>query len=132
MSARRLPHRSGDRHQARGRTSIGVRYLEIADLLAEEDGPSINVCIGLAVLAGIAAGDAICLVATGQRSTGSDHQSAADLLSGVDRALGRRLRELIEIKSRSHYGHHVLTPSDRTRALRAAATLVHAARERVD
>ena len=40
-----------------------------------------NVCVGLAVLAGIAAGDAICLSATGERYAGTDHPADADLVT---------------------------------------------------
>lgn len=45
-----------------------MRYLEVAELAAAEEGAGANnVVVGIAVLAGIAASDAICLVATGSR-----------------------------------------------------------------
>lgn len=103
----------------------------VADVVAVEDGAAINVAVGLAVLAGIAAGDAICISATGERYSGSDHSAAAELLSRVDAKLGKRLRQLIDLKPGSHYGDTLLSAQDRIVALRAAATLVAAAMERV-
>jgi len=117
--------------QARSRRQIAQKYLEVADVVAVEDGAAINVAVGLAVLAGIAAGDAICISATGERYSGSDHSAAAELLSRVDAKLGKRLRQLIDLKPGSHYGDRLLSAQDRSIALRAAAALVAAALERV-
>jgi len=83
----------------------------------------------VAVLAGIAAGDAICSSASGERYSGEDHVAAAMLLGRSDEAAGRHLRKLISFKPDSHYGDHLLT-TDRTAALRAARALVHNARDR--
>jgi len=127
MSAKKLVTRPGDRQEARARRKLAQKYLEVADLIASEDGTAINVCIGLAVLAGIAAGDAVCLSAIGARYSGSDHAAAADLLDSVDAALGKRLRQLVGLKPGSHYGGTLLTAEDRKTALRAATTLVEAA-----
>lgn len=70
------------------RARVAAKYLEVAELVAtEEQGEAINVCIGLCVLGGIAAGDAICLIATGERYSGLDHAAAADLLERVQHPL---------------------------------------------
>ena len=86
--------------------------------------------VALAVLAGIAAGDAICIAATGERYSGPDHAAAADLLARVDTILGRKLRDLVDLKPGSHYGQTLLSVDSRTKALRAAKALVDAAVER--
>lgn len=99
-------------------------------MASEDDGASINACIGNAVLAGIAACDAICVAAIGERYAGQDHTAAAELLGRVDRELGKRLRDLVELKYTSHYGDHLLRPSERDMALRRASALVEAARSR--
>lgn len=127
MSAEKLVTRPGDRHEARARRQLAQKYREVAELVATEDGAAINVCVGLAVLAGIAAADAICLIAIGARYSGSDHAAAADLLASVDTALGKHLRQLVSLKPGSHYGDTLLTTADRRTALRAAAALVEAA-----
>ncbi|MDR1189107.1 MAG: hypothetical protein LBK95_16925 [Bifidobacteriaceae bacterium] len=130
MAPKRLPTAKGGFGEARNRRLVAERYLEVADLVAEEAGATINVAIGLAVLAGIAGGDAICLAALGERYAGPDHVVAADLLTRVDAKLGSRLRELLGLKAASHYGSRMLTSKDRSRALRHAGALVAEARSR--
>lgn len=115
---------------AAGRRRIAQKYIEVAELIATEDGAAINVSVGLAVLAGIAAGDAICVAATGERYSGQDHAGAAELLGRVDRYLGGRLRDLVDLKPASHYGERLLNVRDRTRAIGAARALVDNAAER--
>lgn len=127
MSPKKLVTRPGDRQEARARRQLAQKYLEVADVIASEDGTAVNVCVGLAVLAGIAAADAVCLIAIGARYSGSDHSAAADLMDTVDAALGKRLRQLVSLKPGSHYGNTLLTAEDRKTALRAATALVEAA-----
>lgn len=123
MTPKKLQTRPGDAGQARGRGLMAAKYVEVADLVAIEDGPAVNVSVGLAVLAGIAAGDAICLSGTGERYAGTDHAAAADLLARVDSEMGRRLRRLVA-KSASHYGERLLDTRDRVAAVRDARELV--------
>lgn len=130
MSPKKLPTRAAERAEAVGRRRVAEKYFEVADIAATEGGAAINVTIGIAVLAGIAAGDAICIAGTGERYSGQDHGAAAELLGRVDKALGDELRDLVDLKAQSHYGDTLLSERNRTRALRAAATLVTAARER--
>lgn len=123
--------RSGSAADARNRRVIAARYLEVADLAATEEGPGANnVVVGIAVLAGIAASDAICLAATGSRYAGEDHAEAARVLARTDKALGAELSKLVRLKSGAHYGSAFISDGDRVRALRAATTLVDAATSR--
>lgn len=130
MSPKKLHTRPGDAAQARSRRVIAQKYLEVAELVATEDGVSVNVCVALEVLAGIAAGDAICLSATGERYSGPDHSAAADLLARVDAGAGRDLQRLVALKAASHYGERLLDDNDRKAALRAAGALVNGASDR--
>lgn len=109
MNPRRLNTRPSDRSEARGRLRVGRKYLEVADLLADESGETINVCVGVAVLAGI----------------------AATLLARVDQSLGKRLGRLIGLKSESQYGAGLLTSHDRQIALREATALIDEAETRL-
>lgn len=110
---------------------IAQKYLEVAELASTEEGPAANnAVVGVAVLAGIAASDAICLSATGSRYAGEDHSEAARLLGGVDRKLGLELQKLVRLKPGSHYGSKFIGAEESKRALRAASTLVVAATER--
>ena len=123
--------RPGDRGQAKARRIIAARYLDVAELAATEEGPGANnVVIGIAVLSGIAASDAICIAATGSRYSGDDHAEAARVLGRVDRALGNELSKLVRLKPGAHYGSTFISDTDRVRALRAARRLVEAALER--
>jgi hypothetical protein len=132
MAPKKLSTRPGDRSSAGARARVAAKYLEVAELVAlEEQGESVNVCVGLCVLAGIAAGDAICLAATGERYSGSDHAAASELLGRVHAESGKRLRTLVRLKPISHYGDMLLSEQDRTAALRAANALVEQASRRL-
>mgnify|MGYP001402764203 CR=1 FL=1 len=130
MTPRQHRSRPGGMTEARRRAAIAASYLELAELAATEDGPAVNTSIGNAVLAGIAAGDAICLAAIGERYAGQDHNAASDFLERVDPGLGRRLRTIVAMKTAAHYGDSILTGTDRTAALRQASALVEEANRR--
>jgi hypothetical protein len=127
MSPSKLTTRPADRAWARGRARVAEKYLEVAGVVDDEDGAAINVCVGLAVLAGIAAGDAVCAAALGERYSGSDHAAAATLLKRVDADLASKLKTLVDLKPGAHYGTSLLSDRQRKSALRAAAELVDAA-----
>lgn len=121
----------GDRGDAANRRRIAEKYLEVAQLAATESGAAINnVVVGVSVLAGIAASDAICLAARGERSSEPDHVAAIAVLRKVDPALADELSKLVALKPGAHYGTSFISDEDRTRALRAAGKLVLEARDR--
>lgn len=123
--------RSGGRGEARNRRDIAAKYLDVGEIAATEEGPAANnVVVGICVLAGIAAADALCLTSIGERYAGQDHAEAAYFLSKVDQARGRDLATLVRLKPLAHYGTGFVKDEDRTRALRAARALVDAATER--
>lgn len=123
MTPTKLATRPGDRGQAKGPAGVADTYLEVARLVESEDGTSEDVRVGLASFAGIATGDAICLSASRERYSGSDHWSAANLLGRVDGGLGKNLKKLVSFKPARHDGQHLLGGTDRGLALRAAQTL---------
>lgn len=132
MSPKRHPIRPADRAAGQARRRVAAKYLEAAELIALDADPyAINVCVGIAVLSGIAAGDAICIAATGARYSGQDHAAAAAVLEQVDGGMGVRLRRLVALKPGSHYGAKLLSAKDRTTALRDAAALVEDANIRL-
>lgn len=131
MSPRHLPVRPATKSEGRGRRRIAEKYLEVAEIAAMEDGAAVNVAVGVAVLAGIAASDAVCIAALGERYSGLDHAAAVQILGRVDGRLSGRLRILVDLKASSHYGDSLLTARDRERAIKAARDLVDAARARL-
>lgn len=130
MSPKKVTTKPADRAWAVGRRRIAQKYSEVAHLVEIEDGAAINVCIGLCVLAGIAAGDAICAAATGQRYSGPDHAAAATYLASINKEAGTHLKTLVSLKPGAHYGNALLTEKDRKAALRASDALVSAATTR--
>jgi hypothetical protein len=101
--------------------------------MSGDSGPEATVATGNAVLAGIAAADAITCIAAGRRHRGADHRDAAALLLEVtgDRRISGALRELVDFKDVAHYGVGNVRAQRARAALRRAEVLVEAARERV-
>jgi hypothetical protein len=129
--------RPASRQDARTRYRAAQAYLEVADLVLGEQSRDeyLNVAAGLAVLAGIAASDAICASRLGLIHRGEDHQAASALLaeSTTD---GTRLailfRRLIDVKGEAHYGVIVVAPTKARAAVRDARRLVERAGEEVE
>ena len=70
--------------QARKRLADARKFLELAELAGEEsDVTSFNVAAANAALAGIAAADAACCRALGERSRAEDHRDAIALVAQV-------------------------------------------------
>ena len=107
-----------------GRADAARKFLEVAQMVVADDDSSDYRQVGasLAVLAGIAAGDAMCGHVLGHRSRAQDHRQAADLLRtvmGAGRA-AKSLDVLLDIKDAAQYGTQGL-PADKTRRALGAA-----------
>jgi len=121
-------------------------FLATAQLVATQDGkpgdPDYNhVAAGVAVLAAVAASDALCCKLLGERSLGQDHRQAIAILEevrygagspaaqqGRAHELGRALAVALDVKDESHYGTGLLGGEQVLRVMRAAEKLVAAAR----
>jgi hypothetical protein len=115
---------------ARARLLAARAHLEIAELVVEERGRAEmpGVAAGLAVLAGIAASDAICAVRLREIHRGDDHRAASALLSRATpdgSRLAATFRRLIDLKDEAHYGLDAVSA-------RRAADAVRWARHMVD
>ena len=117
--------------EARARAKIARKYLEMAELAQTEDvAEAKNVAAGNAVLAGIAASDAICCVRLRRRHRGQDHAGAITLLRAIHpdgRKLADALTTVLAIKDPAHYGIAFVTDAKLRATLRAASQLVEAA-----
>lgn len=71
------------RDEARTRLNQARAFLDVAKIVLSDDQHEAHVAAALAVLAGIAASDAICGLRLGQWSRGSDHAMAVELLATV-------------------------------------------------
>jgi hypothetical protein len=107
-------------------------YLEVAGAVLEERGRDeyLNVAAGLAVLAGVAACDAICGMRLGYLHRGEDHRGAEDLLRTAVADGGKLatvLGRLLSVKDAAHYGVPVVSARKASDAKRWAAQLVERA-----
>lgn len=123
--------------EARSRLRSAKAYLEIADLVLDEHDQMefLNVAAGLAVLAGIAASDAICSRRLGLIHRGDDHRAAAELLRQAtpdgDKLAATFLR-LIDVKDAAHYGVVVVAAGRARDTVRWAMRLVERAEQEVE
>lgn len=119
---------------ARARLEHARLYLAVAEtVLSAETPQEATVATGNAVLAAIAAADAICCASAGSRFRGNDHAAAAAHLAKVtgDTRLGALLRDVVDLKDMGHYGLGNVAVSRAKSALRKARQLVEEAERRV-
>lgn len=104
-------------------------------MTAEESDPDLEygaVAASIAVLAGIAAADAACCHALGQRSRSDSHHDAEQLLIQISpggKSAATHLRKLISLKDAAHYGFITLSRAELKRCLRQADRLILFAEE---
>lgn len=123
--------------EARTRLGTAQAYLEVARQVLDEPsrGEYLNVAAGLAVLAGIAASDAICGSRLGRIHRGDDHPGAQDLLRRATPdgdKLASQLGRLLSLKDAAHYGVQVVSSRNATDATKWASRLVERAREETE
>ena len=129
--------RSAALSDARVRLRSAQAYLEVADLiLSERDRIEMpGVAAGLAVLAGIAAGDAMCATRLGRIHRGDDHRGAAQLLREAvpdGKKVAATFQRLIDLKDEAHYGLTIVSAQRARNAVRWAAQLVSRAQEELE
>ena len=122
---------------ARMRLRSAEAYVEVAVLVLDERDRNEmpGVAAGLAVLAGIAASDAICASRLGRIHRGDDHRSAGELLREATpdgKKLAATFLRLIDIKDEAHYGLTIVSAQRARNAVRWATQLVEHARREVD
>ncbi|MDQ6839076.1 MAG: hypothetical protein M3137_12290 [Actinomycetota bacterium] len=123
--------------EARARLRTAEAYLETAELVIDEATKKefSNVAAGLAVLAGVAASDAVCCVRLGRHHRGEDHRGAGALLDQATpdgRKLATTLARLLDIKDTAHYGTSLVDTRTARNAIRWATLLVERARQEVE
>lgn len=123
--------------QARARAAVAAGYLDAAKAIRDEQGRVADqVATGNAVLAAVAAADAICGWLLGEYSRAENHGEAERLLARCARrphdedwtsGLVRAFAQAIESKDTAHYGFAGISHDSGVRAIRAAERLVAAA-----
>ncbi len=120
--------------EARARLGEARAYLEMAALHVASDSPAERKVSGSnAILAGIAAADAICGLVLGERSAGDDHAQAVALLTQAVRPAKKApnsLRRLLSEKTPVQYGVQPVSALDTAQLLKWAGDVVDEAIER--
>ena len=107
-------------------------FLDVAELVVDEKDQDASFvyassAAALAVLAGIAASDAVCCGELGKRSRSEDHRDAEQLLAlitpGGKKAAGD-LRELLNLKDKAQYGFLAMSVPEVRKVMRRASRLV--------
>lgn len=99
-----------DQRDARKRLAHAKQFIQVAGLVVDESGVDAEyaqAAAALAVLAGIAASDAACCAALGERSRSQKHADAAELLVKIEPGgpdVSRDFKRLIALKDQAHYG----------------------------
>ena len=118
------------------RARLARAYLHLAEQAAADDTDEArNVAAGNAVLAAIAASDALTCLRLGRHSRGQDHNQAAALLKTIRPAgatLAKDLSTALAVKDAAHYGSVLIAAAVLKSTLRAAARLVEAAERAVN
>lgn len=113
--------------ECRARRDQARAFLDVAQAVIEEDPRQAHVAAALAVLAGIAAADAVCGFSLGKWSRGRDHSRAVALLGDValrDTTLPTKLRRLLADKDAAHYSASLITAEKAKAMVRQAAALL--------
>lgn len=126
------PARPADSSVKAGRWAKAQQFTEAAELHrpvedSAEPGPG-DIYVTLAVHAGIAAADVICIGALGQYSATGSHDEALDLVGRVDRNARTALTRLLGVKTKAGYTHRPVSRRDVHTAASAPEKLMEAAR----
>ena len=117
------------------RARLARAYLDLAEQAAADDtDESRNVAAGNAVLAAIAASDALTCLRLGRHSRGPDHNEATTLLKTIrpsGATLAKDLSTALGVKDAAHYGSVLIAATVLKSTLRAAVRLVEAAERAV-
>ena len=124
------------RQQADQRLRQAEGFLGWAEVALADKAATVNLDVAaslavLAVLAGIAAGDALCGKVLGHYSRGQRHDDAANLIQSIQPGgarLASKFRQLVAYKDEAQYAPKTMGASSAKAAVRQAADLLDAAK----
>lgn len=121
------PARDGGDLERAGRWAKARQFADTADLLHDDAtgaAESPDAFVTLAVHAGIACADVICIARLGQYSATGSHAEAAALLKKADPEAAKHLERLLAIKTKAGYTHRTVSNDDVATANRAYRALL--------
>jgi hypothetical protein len=122
-----------DRAGARARLKEAHLYLSAAELLDSGGAAENKVAGSNAIMAGIAAADAICGLVLGERSSGDDHSQAIGLIRKATHPstkAANSLKRLLTQKTPVQYGADAISASEAADLIRWARDIVLEADEK--
>lgn len=116
-----------------------IEYARHQMLLAEAAAPWPTVAErkasgAAAVLAAIAASDALCCMRLGARSRDSNHRAAAAMISTIEpdgKDLARKLNAVLDAKDPMHYSSEYMSAERHRTVMRAARHLLESAEDNI-
>ncbi|NQX17444.1 DUF4129 domain-containing protein [Rathayibacter sp. VKM Ac-2857] len=122
--------RDADLAVAAGRLSKAEEFADAAAVFVGSDGTieSTDAFATLAVHAGIAACDAICIRRLGRYSPTGSHSEAVALLRRADPDAAKHLERLLSLKTKAGYSARPISATEAQGALRAYRELLTRAR----
>ena len=122
-----------DKAGARNRLKEAHLYLSTAEMLDSGSAAENKVAGSNAILAGIAAADAVCGLVLGLRSAGDDHAQAVSLIKKATHPstkAANSLARLLTQKTPVQYGADAISASDAANLVKWARDIVQEADER--
>lgn len=113
-----------------GRTAKMAQFVEATEIILAlaDDDELRDAVVTLAVHAGIAASDVICLRRLGYYWQSGNHHEAIEHLRRADSGSAGHLTTLLSLKTRAGYGHDSMSATNAARSVRAMQHLEAAAR----
>lgn len=108
---------------ARVRLGSARQYLDACDVLELAGTVSNDVVASNAILAAIAAADAICCAARQEHAGSGNHNDAADLLKLLNKALGEDLARILSYKNIAAYSTRGISDAEVKTCRRVAGRL---------
>jgi len=121
------PARAAGAGELTGRWAKAQQFADAAELHYDEARGAADLAdafVSLAVLAGIAAADVICIAKLGRYSATGNHRESVDLLKAADSESAKHLERLLNVKTKAGYTHRPVSAADVATALRAYRALV--------
>jgi hypothetical protein len=124
-----VPRIDGNPGVLDGRTTKMAQFVEAAEIILAlaDDDELRDAVVTLAVHAGIAASDVICLRRLGYYWQSGNHHEAIEHLRRADVGAAGHLATLLSLKTRAGYGHDAMSSSNVVRSVRAMQRLATAA-----
>ncbi|SDZ25927.1 hypothetical protein [Herbiconiux ginsengi] len=125
-----MPRVDRDPGVLEGRATKMLQFIEAAEIILAlaDDDELRDAVVTLAVHAGIAASDVICLRRLGYYWQSGNHHEAIEHLRRADARSAGHLSTLLSLKTRAAYGHDSMSSSNVSRSVRAMHKLAAAAR----